>query len=483
MEATKLYTSEIHQFKAKGKNIVLDVMTSRIFAVDDLACELLAHAHESTIDNIFSILTPNYSRDEITTTINELKQARLLQESPFDFTPIKIEGNSGFPIRAIDLILSQDCNLRCRYCFADTGAYQGERSLMSAEVAKRAIDFLIQRSGNLKDMHVVFFGGEPTVNIPVMKETIEYVEATVPSTGKNIHFTISTNGTLLTEDLIQYLHSKKVRVQISIDGDEETQNRNRPYRDNKGSYSNIKENTSNYLRITGRKVHARATVTSWDVDNFVTNIDHLFSLGFSTVHEEPASGAKGKIFLNDENNIRKLIEQYEKMSDIMLEKIKKSEYLGFDNIINGLQACHNSKRKLWFCSAGRGYLCVSADGKLYPCHRFIGNDKYLLGDVVTNIYDPYWEKFLMTEAIVTARKSCSSCWARFLCGGDCIAHNEEKYGDIFIPDPLRCALAKRIAELTLLIYAHITKDQKSDIAKIYGFDKNKSIQSVQQEQG
>ncbi|MGD1045179.1 MAG: radical SAM protein [Bacteroidota bacterium] len=483
METPSLYIPELHQFKMKGKNIVFDVMTSRIFAVDDLAYEILAHAHESTIDNIFSILTPNYSRDEITTTMNELKQARLLQESPFDFQPIKVEGDSELPLRAMDLILSQDCNLRCRYCFADTGAYKGERSLMNTDVAKSAIDFMIQRSGNLKDLFVVFFGGEPTVNIPVMKETIEYVEAKVPSTGKNIHFTISTNGTLLTEELIQYLHSKKVAVQISIDGNEETQDRNRPYQGNKGSYSDVKENTSNYIRITGHSIHARATVTSWDADNFVTNVNHLLSMGFTTVHEEPAAGVKGKIFINNESDIQRLIEQYEKMCDIMLEKIKKNEYLGFDNITKGLHHCHNNKRKLWFCSTGRGYLCVGADGKLYPCHRFIGNNKYLLGNVVTKTYDPYWEKFLMTEAIVTARKSCSHCWVRFLCGGDCLAHSEEKYGDILTPDPLRCVLAKRIAELTILIYAHITKDQKDDIARIYGFGKKQSKSAVQQEQG
>lgn len=483
METCSLHTPELYQFKMKGKNIVLDIMTARVFSVDNIAYDVLAHANRSTIETVTSILSPTYVKEEITTTIDELKQARLLQESPVDVPPINVKFNSELPFLNMDLILSQDCNMRCRYCFADTGAYKGKRALMNIDIARSAIDFMIQRSGNHKNLHITFFGGEPTVNIPVLKQTIEYAEAKAPSAGKEISFGIATNGTLLTEEFIRYLHNKKVSVQISIDGDEETQNRNRPYQGNKGTYLDVKENASKLFQITGRHITARATVTSRDTDKLVANVQHLLSIGFYNIHVEAASGAKGKIFINRESDIQALIEQYEKMADIMLEKIRKGEYLGFNNFVRELRACHVNSKKIYPCGAGRGYMAVGENGNLYPCHRFVGNEKYVMGNVVSNAYDPHWEKFITTEIAVMNREVCSSCWARFFCGGDCLAIAEEKHGDILRPDSLRCTLVKRVVELSLMIYAHISKDQKPDIEKIYYFTQKKQAQTVEREQG
>jgi uncharacterized protein len=483
METNNLHTPELYQFKMNGKNIVLDVMTARVFSVDNIAYDVLTHAHNNTVDTVTSILSQTYSREDITATIDELKQAGLLQESAYEVRESPVKFQSERPLLIMDLILSQDCNMRCRYCFADTGKYKKNRTLMNIDVARSAIDFIIQRSGTHKELTVTFFGGEPSVNIPVLKQIIDYAEAKGPSVEKKFHFTISTNGTLLSEEFIRYLHNKKAIVQISIDGDEETQNRNRPYQGNKGSYADVKANAQNLFQITGDKITARATVISRDTDKYVANVQHLLSLGFHNVHMEAASGPKGKIFINKESDVKALMEQYDTMADLMLEKINTGQYFGFNNFIRVLKSCHINDKRFYPCGAGRGYLCVGEDGNIYPCHRFVGNDKYVMGNVVSNTYDPYWEKFITEELIVLNRESCRSCWTRFFCGGDCIGASEEKNGDIRIPDPIRCTLIKRSVELCLMIYAHITKDKKPDFEKIYNIRHKKHAPIIEKEQG
>jgi len=462
-----LRLAELHQFRLNGKNLVLDVETARVFGVDDLAYDILLVADGAEPSSIRSRLATRYSPEDVDAVFEELSETRLLVQQPPAPPTFSIQGVSDRPVVSMDLILSQDCNMRCRYCFADTGAFHGIRTLMTKEVADAAIDFLVRRSQGEKKLHIGFFGGEPLLNLPILRYVVERGEGKAREALKDMSFAMSTNGTLLTEDLISYFHSKKISVQMSIDGDEETQNRNRPYIGNGPTYDDVVHNAQNLFRITGKPITARVTVTSWNTTHVSANVEHLLSLGFHTVHLETASGAKGKVFIKSRKHLEDLKEQFSIVADRFLRKIESREFYGVDNIIKVLRACNINDRKIHPCGAGRGYLCVGENGDLFPCHRFVGNSRYVMGNVLTDAYDPTWERTITRDIASINRPSCRSCWARYFCAGDCIAIAEEYFSDITIPDGLRCELQKHIIELGLMIYAHLKKEDKGEIEKLY----------------
>lgn len=468
-----MHKSEMHLVKLKGKNIVLDVETSRVFCVDDLVFDLLEIVDNNHEDEILSRLTLKHQDSDIRVAIDELKTLRLIQDQPYELKSPVIRYNNEYNIVNMDLILSQDCNMRCKYCFAEQGAYKGERTVMSVEVAKKAVDFLFTHSKEAKNVGIVFFGGEPLLNIPVLKETIEYCRSRAGEMKKEVAFSISTNGTLLTHEVIEYLDHNNVHVQISIDGDDETQNKNRPYIGNHGTYNDVSKNALLYMQITKKPLQARMTITSWSANKLFSNISHLFSLGFESVHIEPASGSKGKVFIRTASHLESLKKQLDEMADHFLSCIQEKKYWGYHNLIRYLKVLNVNGKALFSCGAGRGYVCIGVDGDIFPCHRFVGNQKFKMGNVVSDFYEPGVEKYLTEEIGISARDSCKSCWARYLCGGDCYAAAEEINNDIKIPDQAKCELNKHLIDLSLMLYSQIPKAEKAEIEKIFGLPQPK----------
>lgn len=471
MNNDRYYVPEIHQIKLNGKNILLDVNTSRVFEVDDLVYDILKTAPGKNKSKLVSALARKHPKEEIQAALQEMDKLKLIAKEPLPVPRLRVKSVAEHPIRHMDMIISQDCNMRCRYCFASTGSYKANRTLMPLEVVQKSIQFLVHRSKDETNLHVTFFGGEPLMNLPGIKRTIEFGEKKAKEASKRISFSISTNATLLTKEVIEYLHQKNVNIQVSIDGDEETQNLNRPYRGNLPTYRDICENVANLMHITKKRIAARTTVTSSGIHKLVPNVQHLLSLGFHSVHIEIATGKKGKIFIRSDQQIDELKKQFRSLADIFLSKIQKSEHMGVHNFIRVLRSINVNSRKIHPCGAGRGYVCVGVNGDIFPCHRFVGNNKYLMGNAISDSYDPHWEKIITDDIAMTNRETCKACWARFLCGGDCIAVSEEYHGDIRIPDSSKCELIKYITELGMMIYAHIPRNRKKQIEELYDLPK------------
>lgn len=465
-----IYLSEVHPFKSSGKNLILDIQTSRVFAVDELAYDLVSIANLRTKSEVTSILKSSYAEDDIETAYAELKGARIIAEEPFKFDS-PLPEYSEYEIRNMDLILSQDCNMRCIYCFADNGAFRGKRGFMSSEVGKRAIDFLIDKSGKSQVLSLVFFGGEPLMNPKGMKELVSYGNEKCNDAGKEIRYSISTNGSLLTDELIEYFNSQKIHVQISMDGDEETQNFNRPLTGTKLSYPLVKQKSLQLLgKSKQRHVTARMTITSNSIERAFENITHILSLGFYEVHTETAEGTIGTGYLNAREDYEILEKKIDLIGLTLVEKISQNEYFGYNNIVRVLRSLNANGRSSYACGAGRGYVAVGTSGDIFPCHRFV-NSKYKMGNVLDGTFDRHWEKEIHLKTNVQVRVSCSTCWARFLCGGDCIAISDDYYNDLLTPNPLRCDLIRHVLETAMMVYSSIPKSKKADIENTYHFYK------------
>lgn len=466
MEPT-FYLNEIYQFQRDGKNLVLEVPTSRVFSVDKHAYEIISFANGKTREEIVTHCKSEYNDQSIDEILEELKKARLIFDQKVETVtdnPIKY---TEYEIRNMDLIISQDCNMRCIYCFADQGAFRGKRSFMSSEVGRKAIDFLMEKSGKTNKIGVVFFGGEPLLNIPLIKELTEYGNNKAKECQKTISFSISTNGTIMNEELIEYFNENKIHVQVSIDGDSESQNVNRPFKNRKDSYARVEKNSLELIRKTTQKsISARTTATSNTAREIFRNVLHLLSLGFKEVHVETAEGTEGYGFL-DKEHYELLKEEIGKIAVEMKSKISSNIYFGFNNLIRELRAVNMNSRKTYSCGAGRGYIAISPDGGIYPCHRFVGNNKYSMGNIMTDTFDRFWEEEIHDTTNVFTREPCKFCWARFFCGGDCIAVSESYCQNLTAPNPNRCDLIKHIVSLAIMIFSSIPKESKKEIEKTY----------------
>lgn len=461
--------SELHQFKKSGKNLILDVQTSRVFAVDELAYDIVRNSNLKTKSEVVSILRDSYPAEDIDGAYGELKAARLISEEPFDFKEPTTE-YSEYEIRNMDLILSQDCNMRCIYCFADRGAFRGKRGFMSQEVGKKAIDFLIEKSGKGKRLGVVFFGGKPLLNTTGLKELVSYGNEKSKAAEKDMRYSVSTNGTLLNEELIEYFNNEKINVQISIDGDAETQNVNRPFKRNKPSYDSVEEKSVQFIGKTKQgQTSARTTITSNSVQRAFENVLHILSMGFYSVHTETAEGTMGKGFLTSDD-YKVLETKIDSIAEELKEKISQNKYFGYSNIVKVLMILNANAKNFFSCGSGRGYVAVGTNGDIFPCHRFV-NSSYKMGNVMDGTFDRYWEKEIHLKTNVFARVPCNSCWARFLCGGDCIAISEDYYKDLITPNPMRCDLIKYVLETAIMVYSSIPKTKKAEVENTYHFYK------------
>jgi uncharacterized protein len=460
-------SSKIHLIDIKKKKFVLDVNSEIFFEIDDLVYAMLGKMCDVTDEKqLVEALSTEYPKEEIIANLSELKglidQNLLFSED--QFTGFKSDSN--LPLGAICLNIAHDCNLRCAYCFANKDGYNQDRQLMSTETAERSIDFLIENSKDQKDLEVSFFGGEPLLNIPVMYHTVKYGEEQAAKHGKSIRFHITTNGTLLTPNMIRYLIEKNFSMILSLDGPKEVQDRMRCFLDGKGSYDIVVKNLKSVLleenAFRGFTVRSTFTSRNLDIENLMM---HLADIGCSNMSVEPAFIDIEDLDIS-EDEMDKLLHHYDILADQYLNEMINGRYFSFFHLKQMMDICHRRTPRLTQCGASVGLVGIGADGRIYPCQNFVGKAEYVMGDVYTGITNTSI-KATFSNAHVRNKSKCMSCWARYICGGGCHSHAIQYNNDILIPHDLECEMMKRRIELGIYLYTTLKDKNPSMYEYLY----------------
>lgn len=458
----------IHQYKLNGYNIVLDVYSGSIHVVDDVAYDIIAmyeeHAPEEICREILRKYPdrPDVTKEEILTCIDDVTQ---LKNAGKLFAPDiygKISGdfkNNSRDIKALCLHVAHSCNLNCSYCFASQGKYHGERALMSLEVGKRALDFLVENSGNHVNLEVDFFGGEPLMNWDVVKDLVRYGRSLEKDNHKHFRFTLTTNGVDVDDDVIEFANKEMHNVVMSIDGRKEVHDRFRKDYQGKGSYDTIVPKFQEFAqRRNGRDYYVRGTFTHANTD-FTNDILHLADLGFAQLSMEPVVCDPSDPSALTEEDLPILYEQYEKLAYEMLKRYKQGKPLTFYHYMIDLNHGPCIYKRIAGCGSGTEYFAVTPWGDLYPCHQFVGDDSYLMGNIwdgVTNT--SVQDKFRSCN--VYSRPECDDCWARLYCSGGCAANAYHASGDIKGVYEYGCKLFRKRMECAIMLQIAMQKEKE-----------------------
>lgn len=450
----------IHAFKIHGTNMVLDVMSGAVHELDDVAYDVLFCYENDGILNRDKLKNlSRYSDSEINEAIEEieyLKQNNMLfTEDPY--SQMLPQWTKKTVVKALCLHVAHDCNLRCSYCFAGTGEYLGHRSLMSLEVGEKAIDFLIENSGNRKNLEVDFFGGEPLMNFDVVKGVVEYAREREKETGKNFRFTITTNAMILEEDKRKYINENMHNIVLSLDGRKEVNDEVRKRVDGTGSYDRILPLIKKMVDERGDgQYYIRGTFTRKNLD-FAEDVLHLADLGFEQVSVEPVVANRDSGLDIRVEDLDKVCSEYERLAKEYVERRQNGKWFNFFHFMIDLEGGPCIAKRLRGCGSGTEYLAVTPEGELYPCHQFVGHKEFLLGNVFDGLnQNPAREIFRETNVYTKPR--CGSCWAKFYCSGGCAANAWQFNKDLTIPYEIGCELEKKRVECALWIKAKESSD-------------------------
>ena len=450
----------IHQYKSNGYNIVLDVCSGSVHVVDELVYDMIALYESKTKDEIITAITDKYkdlySIEDISdaySDIEELKNnGQLFTEDVFRDIVIDFKQRKTV-VKALCLHIAHDCNMACKYCFADEGEYHGQkRELMSAEVGKKALDFLIENSGSRVNLEVDFFGGEPLMNFDVVKEIVAYGRAREKDAAKNFRFTLTTNGMLLNDDVIEFCNKEISNVVLSLDGRKEVNDNMRPTRGGKGTYDIIVPKFRNFVEKRGDKsYYLRGTFTHNNLD-FVKDFEHIADLGFREISIEPVVLPPESEYAIREEDVEQLCEQYDKLALDIIDRERQGKPVNFFHFKIDLNGGPCVYKRLSGCGSGTEYLSVTPTGDLYPCHQFVGNKEFLLG----NINDGITKHDIVDEfklCNVYAKDKCKDCFARFYCSGGCAANSYMAHGTILDAYDIGCKLQQKRVECAIMIKA------------------------------
>ena len=447
----------IHKFENNGYHIVLDVHSGAVHVVDKLAFDLLDWVQppleEVCPADIVAALSREYAPDDIRETYEELRELQSAGElfSEDDYARFADRMVSS-PLKAMCLHVSHDCNLRCRYCFAGQGKYGGQAQVMSAGVAKAAIDFLIRQSAGRRNLEVDFFGGEPLMNFDVVKETVAYARSLEKNHGKVFRFTTTTNGVLLDEEKAAFLNAEMNNVVLSLDGRREINDAMRPNAGGKGSYDSIVPKYQRFVEQRGdRDYYIRGTFTKENLD-FAEDVLHMVDLGFDQVSVEPVVSDPELPFSIREEDLPRVFEEYDRLARLLLERKKEGRGFNFFHFMLDLDQGPCAIKRLRGCGCGNEYAAVDPEGKVFPCHQFVGHPEWQMGDVLTGDYD-LQRKAQFAHSTVYDKEACRQCWAKFYCSGGCNANNQQYEGDILRSHTLSCALEKKRLECAIMIKA------------------------------
>ncbi|UMY99565.1 thioether cross-link-forming SCIFF peptide maturase [Roseburia rectibacter] len=450
----------VHQYKNNGYDIVLDVNSGAIHVVDDVTYDVIEMIDQSqpesyARDEIVSALSGKYGKEEVEEAIDEV-QTLIDEESLFtkDTYENYIMDFKKRPtvVKALCLHIAHDCNLACQYCFAEEGEYHGRRALMSFEVGKKALDFLIANSGNRRNLEVDFFGGEPLMNWQVVKDLVAYGREQEKLHDKNFRFTLTTNGVLLNDEIMEFCNKEMANVVLSIDGRKEVHDKMRPFRKGAGSYDLIVPKFQKFAESRHQdKYYVRGTFTHYNPD-FAADVLHLADLGFKQISVEPVVAEPSEPYAITEEDLPKLFEEYDKLAAEMVRRHKEGDDFNFFHFMIDLEGGPCVAKRLSGCGSGTEYLAVTPWGDFYPCHQFVGNEKFLLGNVDEGIKNTeIRDEFKCCN--VYAKEKCRKCFARFYCSGGCAANAYNFSGDICGAYDIGCELQKKRIECAIMIKA------------------------------
>lgn len=450
----------VHQYKNNGYNIVLDVNSGMVHVVDDIAYDVIALFEKESKENIKLKIVEQYSdieqiQEEFENIYKDILQMK--QEGNLFTEDIYEEYIGSFKkretvVKALCLHIAHDCNLACRYCFAEEGEYHGRRALMSYEVGKKALDFLIANSGNRKNLEVDFFGGEPLMNFQVVKDLVAYGRSQEELHNKNFRFTLTTNGVLLNDDIMEFANKEMSNVVLSIDGRREVNDFMRPFRKGKGSYDLIvpkfqklaeSRNQTNY--------YVRGTFTHNNLD-FAKDVEHLVELGFEQISVEPVVALPEEEYAIKEEDIGKIKEEYDNLAKYIIKSRKEGKWFNFFHFMLDLSGGPCVAKRLSGCGSGTEYLAVTPWGDLYPCHQFVGEEEFLMGNVDEGVKAcDLREEFKCCN--VYAKSKCKDCFAKFYCSGGCAANAYKFHGNINDAYDIGCELQRKRVECAIMIKA------------------------------
>ena len=448
----------VHQYKLNGYDIVLDTASGSVHLVDDVAYDIIEMYKSRTPDEICAAVCAKYPEVTREDVLECLDDIAALEEAHKLFTPDDYEELAGEykerskVIKALCLHVAHTCNLNCSYCFASQGKYHGERALMSFEVGRRALDFLVENSGTRRNLEVDFFGGEPLMNWQVVKDLVAYARSIEKDAGKNFRFTLTTNGVLLDDEVTEFCNREMHNVVLSLDGRKEVNDRFRVDVAGNGSYERIVPNFQRFVAARGDKsYYMRGTYTHYNPD-FTNDLFHMADLGFTELSMEPVVCAPGDPCALTEEDFPVLCEQYELLAKDMLRRWREGKPITFYHYMIDLKHGPCIYKRVSGCGSGTEYMAVTPWGELFPCHQFVGDPKYSLGNIwdgVTNTAAQ--DEFRHCNAY--SRPDCKDCWARLYCSGGCAANSYHATGSIGGVYEYGCRLFKKRIECAIMLQA------------------------------
>ncbi|HBG4661936.1 TPA: thioether cross-link-forming SCIFF peptide maturase [Clostridioides difficile] len=451
--------SMIHKFSMNGYNIVLDVNGGAVHVLDDVAYDLLDFYKEKSKEEILEILKSKYQEEKINEAYEEIlnleKEGLLYTEDTYQYHPSFVHREP--VVKALCLNVAHDCNLKCKYCFAAQGDFGGEKELMSFEVGKAAIDYLIANSGSRKNLEIDFFGGEPLMNFEVVKQLVDYGRSVEKDYNKNIRFTITTNGVLLNDEIIDYINENMHNVVLSLDGRKEVNDNMRPTLNDKGSYDITLPRFKKLVekRAKDKYYYIRGTFTRDNLD-FSKDVMHFADLGFKLTSVEPVVGDESNPYALREEDLPKIFEEYEKFAVEYADRQLQGDGFKFFHFMIDLNQGPCVIKRITGCGAGNEYLSVTPNGDIYPCHQFIGNEEFKMANIFDEeIVLPENLKNMFREAHVYTKEECKQCWNKFYCSGGCHANAINFNSDISKPYELGCEMQRKRTECSIMIQAKL----------------------------
>jgi uncharacterized protein len=447
--------ADIHKFIQGGEHYVIDVSSGSVHRVDKLVYDILDDEKLEEKHKVINRLKDNYEKEQIEEAYDEIKELIekeiLYSKDLYEDIALSPDKTTSY-IKALCLNIAHDCNLRCKYCFADEGDYKGCRKLMSAEMGKKAIDFVIKKSGPRKNIEVDWFGGEPLMAFDAIKEIMEYTKEQEKIHNKNIRFTMTTNATLLNDEIMDYLDKNMGNIVLSIDGRKEINDKVRVRVDGSGSYDSILPKIKKMVQVRdkSKQYYARGTFTRWNTD-FFEDVKFMADEGFDEISIEPVVLPEDHPLSLREEDLPTIFEQYDKLYFEMLKRHKEGKEFKFYHFNIDLQGGPCVYKRISGCGAGHEYVAVTPEGDIYPCHQFIGNKDFKLGNLLddeelnTSIIDEF------KNAHIYTKPECKKCWARFYCSGGCQANNYNFNGDMHVPYSLGCKMQKKRIECAIAL--------------------------------
>ena len=450
----------IHQYRLGGYNIVIDVCSGAIHVVDEVAYDIISLFESNSKDDILSKIAEKYvdradiSADDISECYDQVcslkEQGKLFAPDTFASMAGKLKEKTAGVVKALCLHVAHTCNLNCAYCFASQGKYHGDRAVMSFEVGKQAFDYLIKNSGTRRNLEVDFFGGEPLMNFDVVKQLVAYARQIEKEHNKNFRFTLTTNGLLIDDDVIDFANKEMSNVVLSLDGRKEIHDRYRVDYSGKGSWDRIVPKFQQLVEAReGKNYYMRGTFTHANPD-FLKDIQTMLDLGFNELSMEPVVCAPGDPSELTQEDLPIVLDQYEKLAELMLERDREGRPFTFYHYMIDLTGGPCIYKRISGCGSGTEYMAVTPWGDLYPCHQFVGDEKFKLGDIWNGVTNKETQ-CEFANCNVYARPDCRDCWAKLYCSGGCAANAYHSTGSVTGVYKYGCELFRKRMECAIMV--------------------------------